>query len=354
MVTAALTSRALGSPSLVMVSSCPDATHSKSADRCALASRTVTTRPQSGLSFAAQVYEFYLGEGDTRFLSIFYGNFPPVQTQDGKDVDLKPLRSGRLPYETLRNFYNGFLVFASASDVVLPHLSHYQIIQNPNNRDVNGATIKVKDLLDLGRDTFDRLGPPQLNGLRFDPTPPEGGKEATQLCVFFHTHSQVFWKYDPKISAYTRWENDGEGTPLRQFTDQINQQPLTFENLVVMFVNYVRYTDVYFNIDLKFITRYPALLFRDGKMYEIYWTTRNESYEKSTGKLRPPRFIDYNGNAFPLRPGQTWIEFVQLHNPYFETQNTDNYSLLKDLHKDGTGIWEVQFSPPAFSPAPAQ
>ncbi|MCB0102108.1 MAG: DUF3048 C-terminal domain-containing protein [Anaerolineales bacterium] len=36
----------------------------------------VTARPQAGLSFAAWVFEFYIGEGATRFMSVFYGGAP--------------------------------------------------------------------------------------------------------------------------------------------------------------------------------------------------------------------------------------------------------------------------------------
>ncbi|HNN14300.1 MAG TPA: SdrD B-like domain-containing protein [Anaerolineales bacterium] len=36
----------------------------------------VSARPQAGLSFAPWVFEFYITEGATRFLSVFYGGFP--------------------------------------------------------------------------------------------------------------------------------------------------------------------------------------------------------------------------------------------------------------------------------------
>src|SRR5512135_3084021 len=36
-------------------------------------------RPQSGLSFAPFVYEFYITEGATRFLAVYYGQFPAVE-----------------------------------------------------------------------------------------------------------------------------------------------------------------------------------------------------------------------------------------------------------------------------------
>ena len=98
-----------------------------------------------------------------------------------------------------------------------------------------------------------------------------------------------------------------------------------------MFTNYVRYTETYFNIDLKFVYRWPALLFRDGKVYKIYWTTRNDAYEKRTGQLRAPRFIDYDGNPFPLKPGQTWIHIV---------------TLPTEVLDKGSGNWFVQFYAP--------
>jgi hypothetical protein len=48
LVTAALTSFAFGFPSLVIVISCPPATNSRSADKCALAERTLMDGPTPG------------------------------------------------------------------------------------------------------------------------------------------------------------------------------------------------------------------------------------------------------------------------------------------------------------------
>jgi len=39
-----------------------------------------TARPQAGLSFAPFVYEYYITEGATRFLAVFYGEFPAVES----------------------------------------------------------------------------------------------------------------------------------------------------------------------------------------------------------------------------------------------------------------------------------
>lgn len=38
----------------------------------------VTARPQAGLSFAPWVFELFIGEGTTRFMSVFYGDLPRI------------------------------------------------------------------------------------------------------------------------------------------------------------------------------------------------------------------------------------------------------------------------------------
>jgi len=55
----------------------------------------VTARPQSGLSFANYVFEIYITEGATRFLSVFYGDFPQpeVPFTGGCEVRMEPFRA---------------------------------------------------------------------------------------------------------------------------------------------------------------------------------------------------------------------------------------------------------------------
>ncbi|MBI2333355.1 MAG: DUF3048 C-terminal domain-containing protein [Chloroflexi bacterium] len=52
----------------------------------------VAARPQAGLSFAPWVFEFYITEGATRFLSIFYGAFPEpeIPVTGGCEVRREP------------------------------------------------------------------------------------------------------------------------------------------------------------------------------------------------------------------------------------------------------------------------
>lgn len=48
-----------------------------------------TARPQAGLSFAPWVFEFYITEGATRFLSVFYGKFPEPEIPVTGDCEIR-------------------------------------------------------------------------------------------------------------------------------------------------------------------------------------------------------------------------------------------------------------------------
>ncbi|MFN8400988.1 MAG: SdrD B-like domain-containing protein [Anaerolineales bacterium] len=49
----------------------------------------VAARPQAGLSFAPWVFEFYITEGATRFLSMFYGKFPEPDVPITGDCEVR-------------------------------------------------------------------------------------------------------------------------------------------------------------------------------------------------------------------------------------------------------------------------
>ncbi|MCC6146708.1 MAG: DUF3048 C-terminal domain-containing protein [Anaerolineaceae bacterium] len=307
-----------------------------------------SARPQSGLSFSSMVFEMYIGEGASRFLAVFYGDYPPEALTEGSEpVRIGPIRSGRLPYEKLRLLYKGFLVFASASDRVLQFLDEYYIIHGDTKaEDVNTARVTVHDLKQLAKDFQGELGTPRLFGLRFDSMPPPGGTEGRRLWIPFHHTNQVFWHYDPAQGAYLRSQDQSDGMTFIPSLDQLTDRPLAFENIAVIFADYHYYDAAYFNIDLLYITRAPALLFRDGKMYEIFWSTGNETYERSTGRFRPIRFVDREGNPIPLHPGKTWVEIVPQHTAYGETVDSEVYRDLITKKQPGSGNWAVYFYPP--------
>jgi hypothetical protein len=307
-----------------------------------------TARPQAGLSFSPFVFEMYIGEGMTRFLAVFYGDYPKKGEDNGitlSDDRIGPVRSGRLPYESLRKLYNGFLVMSSASSVVLPSLSEYANIFGTDEGDINSALIPATKLEEIASANSKRLEQDALTGLQFAGDAPEGGKLAKMLWIPFNYLNQVIWRYDPASGAYHRYQDNADGQTFIQATDRLNGEPLTYENVVILFANHQARRETLIDIDLMYIDKMPALLFRDGQMYEIFWTTANGAYEKQTGMVRPIRFIDAEGNPFPLKPGQTWVEIVQQYTKYNETVDSEVYFDLKKKTEAGSGVWAIHFFP---------
>jgi len=309
----------------------------------------VTARPQSGLSFSPFVYEMYIGEGMTRFLAIFYGDYPKKGGETSgialSDDRIGPVRSGRLPYESIRMLYNGFLVMASASSVVLPGLSSYTNVFGSDTGDINSALIPATKLEEIASKNPKRLQQAALTGLQFDSAAPANGKLGKMIWIPFSFLNQVIWRYDESSGAYQRYQDNADGKTFVQATDRLNEKPLAYSNVVVLFANHQAKRETLINIDLMYVDKMPALLFRDGKMYEIYWTTANGEYEKKTGLVRPIRFVDAQGNPFPLKPGQTWVEIVQQYTKYNETVDSEVYFELKNKTSPGSGSWAIHFFP---------
>jgi hypothetical protein len=307
-----------------------------------------TARPQAGLSYSPFVFEMYIGEGMTRFLAVFYGDYPQAGGDSAvtlADDRIGPVRSGRLPYESLRKLYNGFLVMASASPNVKASLSAFSNVWGDDTSDINSAMIPVTKLKEIAGHNPARLEAGRLAGLAFDQAAPAGGKTGTGLWIPYNYLNQVIWRYDQASGAYHRYQDNADGQTFIKATDRLTEQPLTYENVIILFANHQAERETLIDINLMYVDKMPALLFRDGQMYEIFWTTANGDFEKTTGLVRPIRFVDAEGNPFPLKPGQTWVEIVQTYTRYNETVDSEVYFDLKKKTEPGSGFWAVHFFP---------
>jgi hypothetical protein len=314
-----------------------------------------SARPQAGLSFSPMVFELFIGEGMTRYLALFYGDYPraslPAEGTDTQDsiavgvvqTVVGPVRSGRLPYEYIRKLYNGFIVMASAYSKVAAQLKDFVNVYSDDNMDPNSALMPVDMLEEVAKGNQKALGKMNLGGMAFDPQLPQDGKKAQSLWVFYSYKNQIFWRYNAGDGSYHRWQDNADGETFTEQTDRLNGDPLTFENVVVMFVDHKVKNTTLIDLDLLFVKREKALLFRDGVMQEIYWTTISEEYEKTTGLLRPIRFVDAKGNPVAFKPGQTWVEIVPNYDAYWETVNSEKYNQLASGRSKGSGYWGVYF-----------
>ena len=315
-----------------------------------------TARPQAGLSYCPIVFEMWIGQGMTRFLGIFYGDFPEEAAvsypEDETTTTIEelpavgPIRSGRLPYESIRKLFGGYLIMASAAKDVSEQLSDFTNIYGDDLSDPNSAMMKVTQLEALAQSSQKELGEAALSGMYFDTAVPEGGKNAQSLWLYYSYLNQIFWRYDEASDTFQRWQDNADATNFIQATDRLTGEPIQASNVIILFADHDVKSATVIDISLLYIKRGQALLFRDGQKYNIYWTTASEEYEKTTGKLRPIRFVDAEGNPFPLKPGQTWIEIVPFYTPYWETVDSEIYNRLAYGDQPGSGFWAVRVHAP--------
>lgn len=316
----------------------------------------VSARPQAGLSATSMVFELYIGEGMTRLLALFYGDYPgaaltsggnqTAEQQAAQDAAIGPVRSGRLPYESVRKLYNGFLVMASAYKDVAANLSDYTNVFGSDSSSINSAMLPVTRLEEIADANQKKLGGASLSGMKFDAAVPTGGKAANRVWIGYSYLNQIIWRYDPASGAYQRFQDDADGVTFIQASDRLNKEPLAYENVVVLFVNHTVQAKTIIDLDMLYIRRAPALLFRDGKVQEIFWTTASGEYERKTGKLRPIRFVDAQGQPVAFKPGQTWVEIVTPRSEVYETVDSQVYFDLIHKRQAGSGYWAVNFARP--------
>jgi hypothetical protein len=88
--------------------------------------------------------------------------------------------------------------------------------------------------------------------------------------------------------------------------DRITEEQLAFSNVVVLFAYHDELAPTMHDINIwDNPTGTRAVVFRDGQAYDVTWTTPN--------KNQPIRFFDQNGEAFPLKPGNTWMVIMGLN-----------------------------------------
>ncbi len=313
-----------------------------------------SARPQSGLNTSPLTFEIAIGEGMTRFLAMFYGSFPTFASGQTEGASpgmssqspqgLGPIRSGRLSYEGIRASYHGFLVMASAYSSVGQSLHGATSIFGSDSDDIDSALIGVDRLYEIAlaqqKNPDER---PYLDGLMFAEETPQGGSKADMLWVFYSHMNQIQWLYDPELDANVRSDIKTDGSQeFVQSTDRITGEPLTKENVIVMYVEHEYLAPTLIDIHLRNVRQKKALLYRDGQVYEIFWTTRFGDYEKETGLLRPIRFIDDEGNPFPLKPGQTWVHIVTESSYHLESAISP-IPFHPIVPQEGTGLWLVRF-----------
>jgi hypothetical protein len=268
-----------------------------------------SARPQAGLSAASQVWETSIGEGMTRFLAVYYGDFrTELEMRQGLrplsdriPFVIGPVRSGRIAFEDIKTFYPGaFLLTHSASSEVREQLTNRIGVPSDDPNDVNSAVLTLEELSEVAI-----LGahPEAYAGLIFDTPPPSGGGSGASLDIVYNLYNHVRWDFDPRRGSYLRSQNTVEDTDsLFPSQELLDGSPWSFENIVVLFAQhrFVNPEGTILDIELLYVPKRFGLLFRDGRRYEVEWSSR-------AGELQ---IRTRDGETLPLKPGRTFFEVV--------------------------------------------
>jgi hypothetical protein len=252
-------------------------------------------------------------------------------------AEVGPIRSGRLLYADIASFFqDSCLVYAFASEEVLAELPQCAMVAHEDAG--GGSMMPLERMQAVAEDNMRRTrGGFNYSSNLFTETAPEGGVPAGQINVYVALLNQSGWTYDSLYGAWLRYVDNADNTTAGQLhadTDRLTGRQLHFENFIVIFTEVDVISPTNLDIHLEQGDEGFALLFRDGKKYEIKWSTKAGEYEQKMGQRRPMQFLNLDGSPAPLKPGSTWI-FV-----------ATTYSVVSD---EGNGTWKLHYYAPAGS-----
>jgi hypothetical protein len=292
-------------------------------------------RPQWGLSMADHVFEYYLEDGMTRFVGVFY-------SQDANRIG--PVRSAR-PFDYhLVKMYKAIFAFGYADKKVwnplrASDIADYLVIERPDNcppmcrigpdSDYNTLFTDTNQLSeDINSRGIDNSRQ-NLDGLRFSEYPSQSGIQVKEIHIRFSSTSHHKWEYDQTSKTFLRSQESGSN-PIGQevyepLYDSLTERWLWADNLIILLAPTGYYyesnsTEIY---DIRLEGSGPAFVLREGKIYKVLWQ-----------RLTPESLITVvfpNGRNVPLRQGNIWYEVLS---------DVTTYETLSD------GVWRFYYDLP--------
>ncbi len=276
----------------------------------------VYTRPQSGLNDADWVFEHTTEGGITRFTAVFYGSSPEK---------IGPVRSARLIDLELPAMFDAGLVFSGASAGVRQRLYASDFADRINEAGFGlyrtGETDKPLEHTLYGNPDqlwayLDNIGqnnkPDFGTYLYFSEGAPEGGTVASRVAIDYRW-TYVLWVYNGVTGQYQRW-TDGE-----IHADGNTLEQVTAANVVVIAPYHAEDPTIceeiadgvcrHLSVQIQLWGSGTGAVFRDGQRFDVMWHRE--------GRNDLLTFTDLEGNPFPLKVGNTWLQLVPtwLDNP---------------------------------------
>ncbi len=274
-------------------------------------------RPQSGLSRADLVFEYYIEFALTRFIAVFYGNNSNM---------VGPVRSGRYFDEHVVRMYHAFYVFQYADPRELTYfrsgdLNSFLVLQGfgacppffNSNRGIeiyNDAYFDLTKWNDCAAQHHLDNSPQQIRGTFFSGEPPGGGVTVNRIFTHYSVDSYNYWAYDATSQRYLRFEEvtdtrDNKPESYAPLIDYLNNQQVAADNLVELFVshtflNQFDQADQVYHINL--VDSGNAFVFRNGLAYPARWFR--------TSIDQPLVITSLSGMPIYMKPGQTFFQVI--------------------------------------------
>ncbi len=263
-------------------------------------------RPQAALSEADIVYEI-LAEGlITRYMAVFYGEYPE---------HIGPVRSARPYFIEKASEYDPYYVHVGGSMQALSDIRKFQMA------DIDGLVSgafwrenhkKIPHNMYTSSDAMlkdaKRLGYTNTVAVSFLPFNTSftviDGKDAKEITFVYKEPVKsdsigyyTSYKYNDETHLYSRYTN-GEA-----HVDENTKDQLTCTNILVQYAK-TTVLDKEGRLDVDLITSGNGKYYTAGKVIEVTWSKK--SVESMT------EFFDMQGNPIKLNPGVTWFQIMQI------------------------------------------
>jgi hypothetical protein len=273
---------------------------------------------QFGLSQADIVYEYYIEDGLSRFIAVFYS----------KDATTAgPVRSGRYFDEHIARMYHSILVFANADERVEQYLINSNLLpflfvsRGDNcpplcrNTRIEGYNNLFLDTSGVGKFLAYRKTDNSRQKIRPTFFGASQGADITRpkidnIYTFYSIYAYNYWEFDPNRNVYLRYGDtqdvgEGKAESYAPQIDQLNGEQVTADNVVVLVVphefktEYDRADQVF---DIRLWGEGQAYIFHSGNMYLGKWTRDTMD--------QPIRLSDPFNNPIGLNKGVTFYEVI--------------------------------------------
>lgn len=271
-------------------------------------------RPQAGISKADLVYEIVAEGGITRFLAIYYSEFPEK---------VGPIRSVREYYLVIvKELGDAMLMHIGYSPQALQKIKEWKVLSlgltgadfyrdnrgNPNIATEHTAFANANELFNFGK-KINYDGTLALKAWKFNENLSTNNlpkANSIQIDFWYEGDYTGIFKYDNTKQEYIRYSGIENGNS-QKLIDDLTKTQVSVKNVIVQFANEVPIpNDDKNRLDYQMLGTGKALVFRNGFVIEATW--KKDSLESRT------IFFDNSNQEIEFNRGKIWVSVVPSRN----------------------------------------